>query len=452
MALKSFNILVADDEEIIRTGIRQILVKDGHKVFLAVDGIEATKIANERHIDIAFVDLKMPKKNGLQVLNEIKSISPSTEVVIITGYAAVETAVDAMKNGAYDYISKPFTPNTIRLVLQKIDEKHALLTDEVKQDITLEFNDSHDVIVGSSVRMLQTYELIHKVAPTDSTVLITGESGTGKELIAKAIHHNSLRRGKPFLTVDCGSLVETLFESELFGHIKGSFTGAVATKHGSFELAHKGSFFFDEISNISLSIQAKILRAIQEKEIKRVGATETIKVDVRVIAATNEDLRSLVEQGTFREDLFYRLSVIPIHLPPLRERKDDIIALTTHFLQKYNKRRNRNIQGISDRVRNLLLNYQWPGNVRELENVMERAVVIEDSDQITFSSLPGHIKNEEMDTRESEASVRPLEDIEMDYISKALKLTNWNRSKTARLLGIDRKTLYDKIKKYNIQK
>ncbi|MEE4310926.1 MAG: sigma-54 dependent transcriptional regulator [candidate division KSB1 bacterium] len=452
MALKSFNILVADDEEIIRTGIQQILVKDGHKLFLAMDGIEALKKASECHIDIAFVDLKMPKKNGLEVLNEIKIKSPSTEVVIITGYATVETAVDAMKNGAYDYISKPFTPNTIRLVLQKIQEKHTLLTDSVKQDITLEFNDSHDVIVGSSVRMLQTYELIHKVAPTDSTILITGESGTGKELIAKAIHHNSLRRGKPFLTVDCGSLVETLFESELFGHIKGSFTGAVATKHGSFELAHKGSFFFDEISNISLSIQAKILRAIQEKEIKRVGATETIKVDVRVIAATNEDLRSLVEQGTFREDLFYRLSVIPIHLPPLRERKDDIIALTTHFLQKYNKRRDRNIRGISDRVRNLLLNYQWPGNVRELENVMERAVVIEDSDQITFSSLPGHIKNEEMNTRGFEASVRPLEEIEMDYISKALKMTNWNRSKTARLLGIDRKTLYDKIKKYNIQK
>ncbi|MCU0644455.1 MAG: sigma-54 dependent transcriptional regulator [bacterium] len=299
--------------------------------------------------------------------------------------------------------------------------------------------------------MLEVYELVQKVAPTDSTVLITGETGTGKELIAKAIHYNSLRKDKPFLTVDCNSLVETLFESELFGHVKGSFTGAVATKHGSFELANGGTFFFDEIGNISLNIQSKILRVIQEKEIRRVGATETIKVDVRVIAATNKNLRQAVENDTFREDLFYRISVIPVHLSPLRERKEDIIPLANHFLEKYNQRRRRALTGFHPIVKENLLNYSWPGNVRELENIVERSVVIEDNDEITLSSLPSHLRGDSAQAETSSHEIVSLELLEKSHIIKALKATEWNRSKTARLLRIDRKTLYDKIRRYQIE-
>ena len=452
MAITKLNILVVDDEKVIREGCKQIFIKEGHAVTLVEDGLKAFNLfQTDNNFHIAFVDLKMPVMDGLSLLKEIKKISPSTEVVIITGHGTIETAVEAMKHGAYDYISKPFTPNTIRQVLKKIIEKRKLLGESSEKKLVIEYNNDGEVIIGSSFKMREIYELILKVAPTDSTVLITGESGTGKELIARAIHYNSHRNNKPFLTVDCGSLVETLFESELFGHVKGSFTGAVATKHGSFELAHEGTFFFDEISNISLAIQAKILRAIQEKEIKRVGATETIKVDVRVIAATNVDLRSLVAQGRFREDLFYRLSVIPIHLPPLAERKQDIIPLANHFLNKYNQRRKRDIERISPNVQELLLNYNWPGNVRELENVIERAVVIEDTNEITFSSLPTHFRGTSAVTNSTLFEIRRLDELEKEYITKALQTTNWNRSKTAKLLGIDRKTLYEKIKRYKIE-
>ena len=448
---KKLNILVADDEPAIRLGCEQIFTQEGHNTFLAENGIKAFNLLQENIFQIAFLDYKMPGMDGLQLLKEIKKLTPATEVVIITAYGTVETAVEAIKHGAYDYIMKPFTPKTMRQVLSKILTKRSLLGETQKEQTTLEYGSNNKVMVGSSQRMQEIYSLIRKVAPTDSTILISGESGTGKELIARAIHYNSHRKKKPFMTVDCGSLVETLFESELFGHVKGSFTGAVATKHGSFELAHEGSFFFDEISNISLSIQAKILRTIQEKEIKRVGATKTIKVDVRVIAATNEDLRSLVEQGTFREDLFYRLSVIPLHLPPLRERKEDILPLANFFLEKYNQRRKRNIASISSSVQEHLINYNWPGNVRELENVIERAVVIEDTSEITFSSLPHHIIGTTAETNSAHFEIRRLDQMEKDYITKALKATNWKRSKTAKLLGIDRKTLYEKIKRYNIK-
>ena len=300
--------------------------------------------------------------------------------------------------------------------------------------------------------MIDVYNLVLKVAPTDSTVLINGETGTGKELIAKAIHFNSHRKDKPFLTVDCSSLVETLFESELFGHVKGSFTGATATKHGSFELADGGTFFFDEIGNISLNIQAKILRAIQEKEIKRVGATDTIKVDVRVLAATNKDLRLAVQEGSFREDLYYRLSVIPVQLPGLWEREEDIIPLANHFLEKYNQKRKKILTGFSKQVQEIFLKYNWPGNVRELENVVERAVVIEDEKMVTLSSMPSHISEVSGKRNSNTSNIKSLEELEKQHIFEVLESTNWNRSKSAKLLGIDRKTLYDKINRYDIEK
>ncbi|MBC7187946.1 MAG: sigma-54-dependent Fis family transcriptional regulator [Calditrichaeota bacterium] len=447
----SVNILVADDDVSIREGCERVLRGEGYRVRTAADGLEALQALQTEHFDIALLDLKMPGRDGLEVLREIKRQAPATDVVMITGYATVETAVEAMRLGAYDYIPKPFPPSEVRQVVAKVLKKRELLSGPPEQEWKIELDGRTDIIVGDSPRMREVFRLVKKVAPTDSTVLIYGESGTGKELIARAIHYNSHRRDKPFLTVDCGSLVETLFESELFGHVKGAFTGAIETKHGSFELANGGTFLFDEIGNISLSMQAKILRAIQEREIRRVGGTHTIKVDVRVIAATNRDLRRCVQEGTFREDLYYRLSVIPIYLPSLRERKEDIPLLARHFLQKYNQRRKRDIHDISPSAMQLLCNYHWPGNVRELENVIERAVVIEDSDQITPDSLPAHLRVEEKAAPADQFQIRTLEELEKEHITRTLKATDWNRSRAAQLLGIDRKTLYEKIKRYQIK-
>ncbi|MCI0494456.1 sigma-54 dependent transcriptional regulator [candidate division KSB1 bacterium] len=451
MKIHTLKIIVVDDDAAIRFSLKQVLEKEGHITAVVENGLLALEQLKSNHFDLAFVDLKMPGIDGMSLLKEIRNYDPRTDVVIITGFATIETAVEAMKYGAYDYIQKPFSIESIRQVLNKIVEKRAILqTGEIKR-LKFDRNGQIETIIGESPRMLEVYELVQKVAPTDSTVLITGETGTGKELIAKAIHYNSLRKDKPFLTVDCNSLVETLFESELFGHVKGSFTGAVATKHGSFELANGGTFFFDEIGNISLNIQSKILRVIQEKEIRRVGATETIKVDVRVIAATNKNLRQAVENDTFREDLFYRISVIPVHLSPLRERKEDIIPLANHFLEKYNQRRRRALTGFHPIVKENLLNYSWPGNVRELENIVERSVVIEDNDEITLSSLPSHLRGDSAQAETSSHEIVSLELLEKSHIIKALKATEWNRSKTARLLRIDRKTLYDKIRRYQIE-
>ncbi len=452
MAENRLKILVADDDESIRYSLKKVFEKENHTSVLVADGQQAMEVIEDNCFDLAFVDLKMPKKGGIDVLRAIRKTSPATDVVIITGYGTFDTAVKAVKNGAYDYIPKPFSLESIRHILDKIVEKKGILKSGITKPLQFNRDGRVETIIGKSPRMVEIYELVQKVSPTDSTVLITGETGTGKELIAKAIHFNSLRKEKPFLTVDCSSLVETLFESELFGHVKGSFTGAIATKHGSFELANDGTFFFDEIGNISLNIQAKILRAIQEKEIKRVGATDTIKVDVRVIAATNKDLRHAVEEGTFREDLFYRISVIPIHLPSLKDRKTDIMPLAQHFLTKYNQKRKRDLPGFSETVKNIFMKYSWPGNVRELENVVERAVVIEDAHEITPSSLPSHLRNMKSEFFRENEQIKSLEQIEKNHISHVLQKTAWNRSKASAILGIDRKTLYDKIKKYNLSK
>lgn len=451
MSKAGLKILVADDDDSIRFSLKKVFEKENHDFVLVQDGMQALEVMETTTFDLAFVDLKMPGIGGMDVLQSIRRTSPATDVVIITGYGTVETAVKAIKYGAYDYISKPFSLESIRQIIDKIVQKNGILKTSTARPLKFNRDGQVETIIGESPRMMEIYELVQKVAPTDSTVLITGDTGTGKELIAKAIHFNSLRKDKPFLTVDCSSLVETLFESELFGHVKGSFTGAVATKHGSFELANGGTFFFDEIGNISLNIQAKILRAIQEKEIKRVGATDTIKVDVRVIAATNKDLRQAVEEGTFRDDLFYRISVIPIHLPALKERRIDVMTLANHFLAKYNHKRKRDFTGFSETVKQIFMQYAWPGNVRELENVVERAVVIEDCSEITPSSLPSHLRNMKKEFTVEDENIKSLEQIERNHIRHVLEQTKWNRSRSASLLGIDRKTLYDKIKKYNLK-
>lgn len=452
MLSKNIKILVADDDESIRLSFKILLEKDGYEAHIVENGDKASELLKEQAYNLAFIDLKMPGLGGLDVLKIITENFPQTKVIIVTGFGTVDSAVKAMKYGAVDFVEKPFTPDSIRNILKKYVQDEPVSSHRITKQLKFKGDGQVESIIGTSPLMTDIYNLVHKVAPTDSTVLITGETGTGKELIAKAIHFNSFRRDMPFLTVDCCSLVETLFESELFGHVKGSFTGAIATKHGSFELANEGTFFFDEIGNISLNIQAKILRAIQEKEIKRVGDTETIKVDVRVIAATNKDLRVAVQEGTFREDLFYRLSVIPIHLPSLRQKTEDIMPLASHFLEKYNQKRKKNLSGFSSGVNEIFLKYDWQGNVRELENVIERAVVIEEKNIITISSLPTHIK-EVADNKISEHSqIKNLEQLEEQHIIEVLEATNWNRSKSAKLLGIDRKTLYDKIKRNNIER
>lgn len=450
MSEDGLNILVVDDEQIIREGCTEIFKSEGHQVVTAANGLQALDRIEQQKFDLILTDLKMPGMEGMELLAELKKVLPQADIIVMTGYATIESAVEAMRLGVYDYVTKPFTPDTIKKILKNIINKRSLLYGSPARRVELIYDENQDTIIGQSKRMLEIYELVYKVAPTDSTVLITGESGTGKELIAKAIHYNSLRRNKTFLTVDCGSLVETLFESELFGHVKGSFTGAIATKHGSFELANDGTFFFDEIGNISLNIQAKILRAIQEKEIRRIGDTKSIKVDVRVIAATNLDLRRSVEAGTFREELFYRLSVIPIHLPALRERKEDIILLAEHFLNKFKYKRKRDLKGFANETIQAMINYDWPGNVRELENVIERAVIFEEGDYIYSSSLPANIRKTAPKKETTAYKIQTLEDVERDHIEKALIFTNWNRTQTAKLLGIDRKTLYDKIKKYHL--
>jgi len=444
------NILVIDDEESMRDSCRQVLSRVGHTVVAAEDGSIGLTMLKKESFDLIILDLKMPGLGGIEVLKRVKEDDPEAIVVVITGYATVDSAVEAMKNGAYDFIPKPFTPETLRMIVRRALDKRTLSLENVL--LKTEMRDSYGagMIIGQSESMKQVEELVLKVGPTDTTVLITGESGTGKELVARAIHNHSSRKDKPFVVVDCGSLVESLFESELFGHIKGSFTGAMATKYGRFELANGGTIFFDEIGNISTSIQANLLRVIQEREITKVGSSQVIRVDVRIIAATNKDLQRAVKEGGFRDDLFYRLSVVPITLPPLRERRDDISLLADHFLKKYNRKRKKDIKAISGRAMKVLVEYDWPGNVRELENAIERAVVLTEDDTIKPADLFYYRLSGEIASGSEKDMFQPLSDVEKEHIIKTLKKFNGQIGKTAESLGIDRKTLRLKLKKYEI--
>ena len=439
-------ILVVDDEEHMRDSCRQMLSRRGHNVKVAADGNQSFKIMADEEFDIVILDLKMPGISGMEVLKRIKSDAPETIVIVVTGYATVESAVEAMKLGAYDFLPKPFNPDEMNAIIKRAEEKRKIVIENIYLREQLKTYLGMDEIIGESEQIIEIKELIRKVAPTDSTVLISGESGTGKELVARAIHHYSDRKNKPFVTVDCGSLVETLFESELFGHAKGSFTGASDTKYGKFEIADTGTIFIDEIANINMNIQSKMLRVIQEREISKVGSTKTVSIDIRIISATNKNLLKEIKDGNFREDLFYRLSVVPIHLPPLRERKDDIPVLSNHFLSKYNKKRGKLIKGISERAMKALINCEWPGNVRELENTIERAVVLTENEFIQPADLSYHGLKAEDETMKD----RTLADIERTYIEKMLKIYHGHKAKTAKVLGIDRKTLRTKMKKYGL--
>ena len=442
----SLNILIIDDDQSIRTSCRQVLSRSNYVVEVAADGHEGLELMKKRAFDILILDLKMPGIDGMDVLKRMETVSPDTIVIVITGYATVESAVQAMKAGAYDFVPKPFTPDELRVVVRRAAEKRKLTVENIYLREQLNAYVGMDEIIGESTPMITVKELIRKVGPTDSTVLISGESGTGKDVVARAIHYHSKQKDKPFVVIDCGGIVPTLFESELFGHVKGAFTGAIFSRKGKFELASEGTIFFDEIGNIDMNIQGKLLRAIQEKEITRVGSNQAIKIDVRIISATNKDLPQAIREGTFREDLFYRLSVIPIYLPPLEERKDDIPLLARYFLDSYRRKKNKNIRSFSDEAMQELTRYDWPGNVRELQNTIERAVVLAKNDVIGPRDLFYY------PVRGGAGGPADLSfaALEREHIMKVLKECGYNKSRAARLLEVDRKTLRLKLKKYGI--
>ncbi len=442
-------ILIVDDERTMLEACHEVLATEGFILREADSGEAALEAIHGESFDLMILDLKMPRIDGMEILRRVQRESPGTAIVVITGYPSVDTAVEAMKLGAADFLPKPFTPEVLRFTVRRalngarIARENQLLRAQLEECRGRDYE-----LIGQSVPMRQIHDLIQRVGPTDSTVLITGESGTGKELVARAIRDASLRRDKPFITVDCGALVGTLFESELFGHIKGSFTGATSLKHGRFELANGGTIFFDEIANVSPEIQAKLLRVIQEREFTRVGATQVIPVDVRFLAATSRDLPREIREGRFREDLFYRLCVVPVMLPPLRQRKEDIPLLAAHFLRTHSGRRGNRVRDISPEALDVLVKHDWPGNVRELENAIERAIILARGELITPADLlyygPQVPQNAAADTRSS------LAHAEREHIARSLITHGGNRTAAARALGIDRKTLWRKMKAYGL--
>jgi DNA-binding NtrC family response regulator len=443
-------VLIVDDEAVIREGIGRLLKSRKVEAVSAADGHEALDCLKHQSFDLVLLDIKMPDMDGVELLKQIRSKYPRTHVVMITGYPTIDTAVECIKRGAVDYLVKPFQADDLDAALRKLDrsEDELTMTDEGEQGLPVEGKESF--IIGKSRVMTGIFQKIKKVAPTESTVLITGESGTGKELVAKAIHTYSMRHEKEFVAVDCSSLVETLLESELFGHVKGSFTGAHQTKHGLFELANEGTFFFDEIGNLSLNIQSKLLRVIQEREFMKVGDQKKIKVDVRIIAASNKDLQESIRSGTFREDLYYRLSVVPIQLPPLRSRKEDIPLLVDHFLKLFSRRIKRPVPVVSADALETLMEYSWPGNIRELEHTIERVLILEDTDIIRPRDLPAFISQRQGDFQMFYEEPLSLEELEKRYIRFILRKTKGKKTAAADILGINRKTLSMKIKKYGL--
>lgn len=444
---KEVRILVVDDELIVRESLSNYLREDGYEAVAVETGEEALRKVENENWNILFVDLKMPDMDGLEVLREVKEAKADLPVIIITAYATIDSAVQAMKDGAYDYIVKPFDPEAIAMVVEKVVEHQNLVKENILLRERIEQEYKFEEIIGKSQPMQEVFELVKDVADSDASVLITGESGTGKELIARAIHANSSRRYNPFITASCGAMPEGLLESELFGHEKGAFTGALYTKKGRFELADGGTLFLDEIGEISPKTQVDLLRVLDEKSFRRVGGIEQITVDVRIVSATNRDLKKAISEGIFREDLFYRLNVVSVHLPPLRQRREDIRLLAEHFLNKFRAETNKRIERISPEALELMMEYDWPGNVRELANAIERAVVVGKKAEIIPEDLP--FSRQGMPEKTGSKSLRDREKL---YILQALEDNGWNITKTAEDLEIDRVTLYNKIKKYNLEK
>lgn len=440
-------ILIVDDEFVVRDSLYNWFREDGFQVEAAENAHEALKKMQKSEFDIALLDIKMPGIDGIELQKRIKKIAPEMIIIIITAYASVSTAVQALKEGAFDYITKPFDPDELSHLIQNAFNQKKLKAENVQLREQIQELSSFEEIIGESSAIRKVFELVDTVAKTDSTVMIRGESGTGKELVARAIHSRSNRKFFPIIAVNCGAVPEGIMESELFGHERGAFTGAHYKRKGKFEMSDGGTIFFDEIGNISTKMQMELLRVIEAKQITRLGGNNNIDVDFRIICAVNQNLEEKVKDGEFREDLYYRLNVFTIRLPPLRERRSDIPLLVKHFIGKYNKIMNRNIAGIEPQALDTLMKYQWPGNVRELENAIERAVVVGKLEEIILDDL-----SFQFDSFVESPGGNSLADIEKAHINEILNLNSWNISRSAEILKIDRVTLYNKIKKYNLKK
>jgi len=458
--VSSEKILLIDDSPDILTHLSEYLKNEGYEVEASTDGEKAISMIERKCYDIILTDLMMPNIDGMEVLKYVTQHSRESICMILTGYGTIKNAVEAVKLGAFDYLTKPIKMDEILITLKRALEFRDLKRENQNLRNQLKKKYKFENIIGDSEKMHQIFETIEKVADTDSTILILGESGTGKELIAKAIHYNSYRREGPFIPVNCAAIPSELLESELFGHEKGAFTNAIRTRIGRFELANGGTVFLDEIGDMSPNLQSKLLRVLQERQFERIGGVKTVKVDIRIIAATHEDLKVAVEQGKFRQDLYYRLNVIPIQVPPLRERKSDIPLLVHHFLNHFNRSKKRKIQGINNEALNRFLEYLWPGNVRELENIIERIVILTNNDSITVQDLPEKIQTLSRDEQaplfeipeEGISLDNALNEFEKKLILQALNKTGWIKNKAAQLLNLNRTTLIEKIKRQNLQR
>lgn len=454
--MKDYSILIIDDEEAQRNILKGYLEKKSYKIYSASSGTEGIELIQKNMIDIVLSDYKMPDKTGLEVLETVKEINPEISFVILTAYGTVENAVKAMRLGAFDYISKPVDLDELDLLLERIIENKNLKSEILLLKNQLKEKFKIDSFISQSPKMEEVLSIAARAADSKATVLITGESGTGKEVLAKVIHYASPRKDKPFVAVNIPALPETLLESELFGHEKGAFTGAEKSKKGRFEIAEGGTIFLDEIGDIPLNLQVKLLRVLQEHQIERVGSTESINIDVRIIAATHQNLEQKIKDGSFREDLYYRLNIVSLHLPPLRERREDILPLIEHFVSKYSNENNKQNLSLSKEAVDLLMKYNYPGNVRELENAIERAVVLCRSDVITINDLPNVIKGfkaeKEIVTNENTSLIEQVEALEKKLIFDALSKANGNQSQAGRMLGLTERNLRYKMQKYGIKK
>ncbi|MBI5587547.1 MAG: sigma-54-dependent Fis family transcriptional regulator [Deltaproteobacteria bacterium] len=449
-------ILLVEDEDFIRESTSEILEMSGYKVTTAANGEAGIEAARKKDFDVVLTDLKLPGASGIDVIKAVKAVSPNTACIILTGYGSIETTIEAMKAGAFTYLQKPLGKDQLLVTLDKAYEVYSLKAENFKLKKEISKNCT-EAILGTSSEIQEVRDVIGKIADTDSTVLILGESGTGKELVARALHYGSTRNNKPFVPINCAAIPEDLLESELFGYEKGAFTGAIATKIGRFEAAHEGTVFLDEIGDMSPGLQVKILRVLQEKEFERVGGRSSIKVDVRVVAATNQDLERAVEEKKFRNDLYYRLNVIPIHLPPLRERKEDIALLISHFTEKIALRKKKTVKGINPEAVKMLEGYDWPGNIRELENLVERLVVLKEPNScITVRDLPDKIRKVSMESAGFSAASfsaegmdfnTAVDNFEKDLILNALNKVNGVKKKAAEILNLNRTTLIEKMKR-----
>jgi DNA-binding NtrC family response regulator len=457
-ATKKSRVLVVDDEEHYRSALERILARVGHEVFTARDASEAIATVAAQPVDLVLCDYKMPGINGLEVIRQIHELAPDLPCIVVTGYGTPETSIEALRAGAYWYLEKPFEQERLDVVRRLVDQ--AIEHGRLKAENRLLHNQlrsryKFDSIVGKSAPLQKVLGMVEKIAETDSTVLITGESGTGKELIARAIHYNSRRAERMLVTVNCGAIPEELLESELFGHVKGAFTNAIQHREGRFSLAHGGTIFLDEIGDMSPNLQVKLLRVLQEKTFEPVGSSKTEQVDVRVIAATNQNLPTLIEEKSFREDLYYRLNVLPVEMPPLRERRDDIPLLVHHFLDRARSEQGCRVQGLADEALERLVSHEWPGNVRELENLMERLLVLNTEGEILLEDLPPEFQEGGAPPAPSATRVpasgldfnQVVEQLEVDLILQALEHTHWNKNRAAQLLGLNRTTLEGKIRK-----